>query len=277
MAKSSTTVLCIVSAILYLLVSISITFFNKALLSGYQFDYPALLLVLQHSLTLILLEAGKYLHLINYPNCDLKRCKEFLPIALLYSLNVGVALSALSALNIPMYGVLKRLATLFVLVGESVFLRKESSQRLKQSVLLIVLGAFVAGASDITFDLFAYMLALASTLLQAAYLLYVAKSGADKTINTFGLLFYNSLLALPFVLLAFLASREVSEVKSFDAFWSIEFQTCLVINLLLGSLLNFSMFLCTTVNSALTTTIMGNLKKRSFCILGFGFLKPSTN
>jgi len=273
-SKSPSTLLCIVAAVFYLLVSISITFFNKALLTGYNFHYPALLLVLQHSLTIVTLECGKFFHVINYPKFDVVKCKEFLPIALLYSLNVGVALSALSALNIPMYGVLKRLSTLFVLVGESLFLHKQSSQRLKQSVLLIVMGAFIAGASDITFDLVAYFLALSSTLLQAAYLLYVAKSGAEKGTNTFGLLFYNSLLALPFVLFVFLASSELSDVKNFDTFWNVEFQICLVVNLILGSMLNFSMFLCTTVNSALTTTIIGNLKNVLAVFLGLLFLNP---
>jgi len=222
----------------------------------------------------VLLECAKFLRIINYPQLEFARCKEFLPIALLYSLNVGVALSALSSLNIPMYGVLKRLSTLFVLAGESVFLHKESSKRLKQSVLLIVLGAFVAGAGDMTFDMVAYLLAFSSTLLQAAYLLYVAKSGTEKGISTFGLLFYNSLLALPFVLIVFLTTSEVTEVKKFDIFWNAEFQICLIINLLLGSMLNFSMFLCTTVNSALTTTIIGNLKNVLSVFLGLILLNP---
>ena len=54
--------------------------------------------------------------MIDFPNPQISKCIEvtflpeathiyqLLPVSLLYSLNVGIALSALSHLNIPMYG-----------------------------------------------------------------------------------------------------------------------------------------------------------------------------
>jgi len=173
-----------------------------------------------------------------------------------------------------MYGVLKRLATLFVMIGESVFLEKKATFKLQQSIALIVIGAVIAGTGDLSFEISGYVFALLSTLVQAAYLLYVAKTGAEKGMNTFGLLFYNSLLAIPFVLFVLFITSEIDDIRNYEQFWKPDFQICLWTNLLFGMLLNFSMFLCTTVNSALTTTIMGNLKNLLSVFLGLIFLDP---
>jgi len=183
-----------------------------------------------------------------------------LPVSLLYSINVGVALSALTSLNIPMYGVLKRLTILFVLVGESLLMKKYSSPNVKKSVFVIVAGAVVAGIGDLTFDPFAYTMAFLSCFAQAAYLLFVAKTGAETGINSFGLLFYNSLLAIPFVFIFVILNGEVEGVVNYDRLTALDFQLCFLANLLLGAMLNYAMFLCTTTNSALTTTIVGQLK-----------------
>jgi len=222
--------------------------------------------------TLIVLEFLRLIGWVSYPNPQLQKCKELLPISLLYSINVSVALSALTTLNIPMYGVLKRLGTLFVMFGESFVLGKYSSPTTQRSCLVIVAGAIIAGAGDLTFDISAYLLACVSCIAQAAYLIYVAKTGAEKDINSFGLLFYNSLLAIPFVLMTSIVTGELWKVMEYPKLWEMDFQACFIANLILGSMLNYSMFFCTTVNSPLTTTIMGHVKNALSVILSLLFM-----
>jgi solute carrier family 35 protein len=262
----------ILAASFYAVVSISTMFFNKAVLTVYEFRYTNFILLAQHLLTVVALFALRKAGLVHFPNPELSKCKQLLPVAILYSLNVGVALTALSHLNIPMYGVLKRLSTFFVLIGETVFLKKHSTWELKQAVLLIVAGAVIAGAGDLTFDLFAYIMALLSCFAQAAYLIFVAKSGAETGINSFGLLLYNSLLAIPFMVVIVIGTGELSDVQTYPHWSNTEFQVCFWINLVLGSLLNYSMFLCTVINSALTTTIMGHVKNLFSVFLGLFLL-----
>jgi len=259
------------AAVFYVIISISTTFFNKAVLSDYAFAHANFILLAQHIFTLVALHSIRTIGWVTYPNPKFQKCKELLPISLLYSLNVGVALSALTTLNIPMYGVLKRVATLFVLVGEIYILKKRSSDIIQRSVFVIVAGAVLAGAGDLTFDIQAYILACISCVAQAAYLIYVAKTGAEKDINSFGLLFYNSLLAIPFVLCFSLVTGELWQVAKYPNLWDIDFQLCFLFNLILGSMLNYSMFLCTTVNSPLTTTIMGHVKNALSVILSLLF------
>jgi hypothetical protein len=77
---------------------------------------------------------------------------------------------------------------------------------------------------DLTFDLVAYILACVSCIAQAAYLLYVAKTGAEKEFNSFGLLFYNSLLAIPFVAVIAFIGNEYALVWEYPNLWDTSFQ-----------------------------------------------------
>lgn len=77
------------------------------------------------------------------------------------------------------------------------------------------------------------------------------------------LLLYNGILSLPVLLAIILATGEVWEsvecIKTQFAETTL-FLPLLVSTLLMGSLLNYCLFLCTLCNSALTTTIVGTLR-----------------
>lgn len=78
------------------------------------------------------------------------------------------------------------------------------------------------------------------------------------------LLLYNSILSLPVLLVLIFVTGEV--YTSVPAIFTTAssrgsyFLFNLVISLFMGVLLNYSLFLCTLVNSALTTTVIGALK-----------------
>ena len=123
------------------------------------------------------------------------------------------------------------------------------------------------------------------------YLVLVEKSGAEDGLSSIEIMFYNSFLSLPFLSFLIIVTGEFpnsislllakvrnfhhpklaaflsySSLKGFKLFYSLlqcsylPFLVMLVLSLVMGIVLNFTMFLCTIVNSALTTTIVGVLK-----------------
>ncbi len=114
-----------------------------------------------------------------------------------------------------------------------------------------------------------YFFALTSVGLQAAYLLLVERSGAERGVGTTELLLYNALLSLPFLLLVILVTGEAGQLAEAVAAGAAALRSTSALILLLatcslmGLLLNYSMFLCTILNSALTTTVVGVLKVRT--------------
>jgi len=138
-------------------------------------------------------------------------------------------------------------------------------------VLLTVSGCILAGYTDLHWDARGYLSGLTSCLLQALYLVSVERTGAEKGLSSIDLLLYNSLLSFPALLVITLADGEMAAAPaklrlSQDAIglW-VSFSTAAF----LGSLLNFAVFLCTQLNSALTTTIVGVMRGVITTAVGF--------
>ena len=75
-----------------------------------------------------------------------ERGKSFILASLFYAANCILALSALSGMNIPMYGAVKRCAPLAILVLSVIVLKKGyPSCRVVSAVLLITIGCIIAG------------------------------------------------------------------------------------------------------------------------------------
>jgi len=85
--------------------------------------------------------------------------------------------------------------------------------------------------------------------------------------DTFGLMFYNSLLSLPFIIILCVAT-EWNEIIQFTQWLDLGFQFYFMGSVVLAFLLNYTVFLTTTINSPLTTNITGQIKSLVSTILG---------
>ncbi|XP_013623398.1 UDP-galactose/UDP-glucose transporter 7-like [Brassica napus] len=99
------------------------------------------------------------------------------------------------------------------------------------------------------------------------YLVLVEKSGTEDGLSSIEIMFYNSFLSLPFLSFLIIATGEFPNSCSY-----LPFLVILVLSLVMGIVLNFTVFLCTIVNSALTTTIVGVLKGVGSTTQGFVLL-----
>lgn len=167
---------------------------------------------------------------------------------------------------------LKRLTPAFVLAAHALN-GKLPSRSVIASVVVTLAGCVLAGAGDLAFDLRAYAYGCASCALQTAYLLAVGRAKAG--LSSWELLLYNSLLSAPILTLLCLANGEANRALRIlptrlagETGFAASFLGCIA----LGCLLNYAIFLCTRLNSALTTTIVGVLKGVFVTILGFIFL-----
>ncbi|VFR03177.1 unnamed protein product [Cuscuta campestris] len=114
-------------------------------------------------------------------------------------------------------------------------------------------------------------MAFISVFFQTMYLVLVERSGAEDGLSSIEIMFYNSFLSLPFLLFLIIATGEFPNSLSilFAKSTSVYFFVILLLSLVMGIVLNYTMFLCTIVNSALTTTIVGVLKGVGSTTLGF--------
>ncbi|KAH7282732.1 hypothetical protein KP509_35G045400 [Ceratopteris richardii] len=202
---------------------------------------------------------------------DWKTSKRLLPLSLFYNANVAFALASLKGVNIPMYIALKRLTPLAVLIVGLFLGKSKPSSQVTLSVLLIALGVIIAALGDFSFDPLGYMLALTSVAFQTAYLVLVERSALEDGLSSIELMLYNSILSLPFLLLLVFGIKELpfAGLLLLQKMQGFNFLLLFVFSLIMGIVLNYTMFLCTSVNSALTTTIVGVLKGVGTTTLGF--------
>jgi len=124
----------------------------------------------------------------------------------------------------------------------------------------------VAGFGDLAFDPHAYFFGFASVLSQAMYLLLVQKHADD--IGAAESLHLNSYNTLPMLLVCSVGSGELRSALHDFALSDLGFVVTFTVVTVFGCLLNYLLFLCTTYNSALTTSITGTLKTIIQTVIG---------
>lgn len=263
----TTGLLGLLIAFIYGLCSASMAFVNKAVLTSYGFNYPFFLVTCQMAFSIAILELLRLTGRTSLERFTFARGYWFIMPSIFYAANCVLSLSALSGMNIPMYSLIKRCAPVAIILLGLVILRKPlPSLAICISVGMITSGCFIAGYGDLSFDIMAYTYGLISVLSQAIYLLLVQKH-ADQ-ISAAESLHLNSYNTLPMLLICSVATGEIRHATTDFALTDVGFVVTFVAVVVFGCLLNYLLFLCTTYNSALTTSVTGTIKSIFQTIVG---------
>lgn len=151
-----------------------------------------------------------------------------------------------------------------------------SSNKVKIAVATMIFGALVAASNDLAFDAKAYSLVFVNDVTTALFGVTLKKQlGGKNSIGKIPLLFYNSMFSIPLLggLMLTVQSDQFYRLQDFNGWYEDGFYTVFFLSIMMGSVLNYSIFLCTSVNSALTTTIVGCIKNVLIAYLGvLGFV-----
>ncbi|WVZ20393.1 hypothetical protein V8G54_007715 [Vigna mungo] len=203
----------------------------------------------------------------------LRTLKHTLPLTGAYLLYMLVTMESVRGVNVPMYTTLRRTTVVFTMLVEymlmghrytsSVTFRMYNLGRVENVVIsvgLIAFGAFIAGARDFSFDAYGYAIVFLSNITTAIYLAMIARVGKTSGLNSFGLMWCNGIICGPFLAIWTLIRGDLKMTLNFPYLFSPGFIVVLLFSCILAFFLNYSIFLNTTLNSALTQTICGNLK-----------------
>lgn len=259
----------IVAAVFYGTCSASMAFANKAIMSSYNFDFPFLILVLQMLFSIALVELLMICGWTKLPPYSVERGRLFLFPSICAALHSSLSLMALKGMNIPMYGALKRCTPMVNLILSVLILHKPfPSCLIISSIMLITLGCLVAGIGDLSFDGVAYVIGSLSVVVQGLYQTLIQKA-SEKNLSVFEIFQLNCYNCLPMFAVGSILTTEPLTVTNFKNIGDTDFICCLLLVVILGSILNYSLFLSTSLNSALTTSLIGVLKSVLQTVIGF--------
>ncbi|KAG6423427.1 hypothetical protein SASPL_113823 [Salvia splendens] len=281
------------AAISYMACAVLLVLFNKAALSSYNFPSANVITLSQMISSCCLLYVLRRSKLISFNANEsvassdssnmlvsIQTLIRTSPLALTYLLYMLVTMESVRGVNVPMYTTLRRTTVVFTMIVEYLLVRQKYTRPILGSVTLIVLGAFIAGSRDLSFDSYSYLVVFLSNFTTAIYLATIARIGKSSGLNSFGLMWCNGILCAPVLLLWTLFRGDLEMTISFPYLLSPGFlvkhvidalviRAVLLFSCILAFFLNYSIFLNTTLNSALTQTICGNLKDLFTITLGW--------
>ncbi|XP_041889102.1 UDP-N-acetylglucosamine/UDP-glucose/GDP-mannose transporter isoform X2 [Corvus kubaryi] len=258
----------VLSALFYGMCSFLIVLVNKALLSAYSFPSPMFLGIGQMAATILILYVSKLNKIVHFPDFDKSIPVKLFPLPLIYVGNHLSGLSSTSKLSLPMFTVLRKFTIPLTLLLEIIILGKRYPLNIIVSVFAIILGAFIAAGSDLSFNLEGYIFVLLNDIFTAANGVYTKQKIDPKELGKYGVLFYNAcFMVIPTVIISF-STGDFQQATHFQHWTNFFFVFQFILSCLLGFLLMYSTVLCSHYNSALTTTVVGAIKNISIAYIG---------
>ncbi|KAG7024456.1 Nucleotide-sugar uncharacterized transporter 3 [Cucurbita argyrosperma subsp. argyrosperma] len=269
------------AALSYMACAVLLILFNKAALSSYNFPSANVVTLVQMVCSCCFLYALRRWKVISFTVGDsfsdnaasmvsMKTLRQTSPLAGTYLLYMLATMESVRGVNVPMYTTLRRTTVVFTMVVEYLLAGQKYTYSVVGSVGLIVLGAFIAGARDLSFDVYGYSIVFLSNITTAIYLATISRIGKSSGLNSFGLMWCNGILCAPVLLFWTFIRGDLEATISFPHLFSPGFLMVMLGSCTLAFFLNYSIFLNTTLNSAVTQTICGNLK--DFFTIGLGWM-----
>ncbi|KAI5557481.1 hypothetical protein POPTR_018G127400v4 [Populus trichocarpa] len=200
------------AAISYMASAVLLVMFNKAALSSYSFPYANVITLFQNM-------SNNPARLVSF-----KTLLHSLPLALSYLLYMLITMESVRAINVPMYTTLRRTTVAFTMIVEYLLTGQKHSLRVVGSVGIIILGAFVAGARDLSFDAYGYAVVFVANICTAVYLASIARIGKSSGLNSFGLMWCNGIICGPILLFWTSIRGDLEAMRNFPFLFSPGFQ-----------------------------------------------------
>ncbi|XP_068344719.1 UDP-N-acetylglucosamine transporter UGNT1-like [Pyrus communis] len=270
------------AAVSYMASAVLLIMFNKAALSSYNFPSANVITLFQMVSSCTFLYAMKCRKIVSFttepestPNnpavlVPFKTLIRTLPLAMSYLLYMLITMESVRGINVPMYTTLRRTTVAFTMIVEHILTRQKHSYPVMGSVGIIILGAIVAGARDLSFDAYSYGVVFVANICTAIYLASIAHIGKSSGLSTFGLMWCNGIICGPILLFWTSINGDLEGMINFPHLFSPGFQAVMLLSCVMAFSLNYCVFWNTTLNSALTQTICGNLK--DLFTIGLGWL-----
>lgn len=252
----------IFALVLYASCSIVISMMYKTVLASLNFNAPFMLLTMQTAVGLAFTTFAKHFlsHVpgLGVPPYSATIAKASILSGTLFVFNIAVGFVGLRIVNVPMFLAVRRTATVFTMFGEWIILSRVPSKPVRYAVLLVLLGTIIASSESFGTEAIGYVFTLANNVLTAISLNVTRKFSDTHGVKGFGLVFYNSLVALPLAASLTLLTGEAAYTWHFP--WTGAAFAAVLFASSLGVLMTYAVFLCTTVNSPLVTSVTGNAK-----------------
>eukprot|EP01039_Chlorochromonas_danica_P011467 gene11467-12826_t len=265
----------VASCLVFSLVSVAMVLINKYITlsvpSSLRDQMPNVFVVwFQCLFAVLLLHLLSLAGTVDLPVLDWPTVKHWLPINLLF---IGMLLTSFLSfvyLNVPMITIIKNLTNVFTVSGDYYFFKEEVSLYTVVSIVLMIIGAVMAGINDLEFSFIGYFWVGMNTFFTASYILYMrhVTTTSSVKLSKIAMVYYNNVLSSVLMFPLFLLSGDVHSLTN-PLIFNPNFLHLNAISGALGLGLNFSSLWCVGASGATTYAVVGSLCKVPVTALGF--------
>ncbi|ORZ14650.1 triose-phosphate transporter family-domain-containing protein [Absidia repens] len=248
---------------LYFFFNLTLTLYNKVILSLFDFPYPWTLTAV-HTLCGAI---GSFMFwkvdLFTPAQLGDRENMVMLMFSVLYTINIAISNVSLNLVSVPFHQVVRAMTPLFTILLSVMFLSKSYSSMTYISLCPVVLGVAFATFGDYNYTAIGFFLTVLGTVLAAIKTVVTNRVQVGRLkLHPLDLLLRMSPLAfLQTTAYAYLTGEmaQVQEFMQTRATWSFVF--ALLVNGVLAFFLNVVSFTANKKTSALTMTVAGNVKQ----------------
>uniref|UniRef100_A0A7R9UFN0 Sugar phosphate transporter domain-containing protein n=1 Tax=Pinguiococcus pyrenoidosus TaxID=172671 RepID=A0A7R9UFN0_9STRA len=256
------------AAALYAATSLVLVSANKVVLTSYAFPSSNALATSQFLTTAVAVKLASCLGYVKVAPFGAQVLRQVLPITVLFLVDVLCGLAGTKFISLPMFAVLRRFSIPTTMFLERMIQQSRPSSVIQLSVWVMVLGAIVAAVNDLAFSLLGYSFIFVNDLATASRGVYIKSLTHGQRASKIDLLYYNAVLSLLWMTAFVPLTEDVGGIAAFEGWQNPRFLVMFACSSALGVVLQYSIYLCTSANSALTTTVVGCLKNAAVTYLG---------
>ncbi|XP_078387106.1 uncharacterized protein LOC144668676 isoform X1 [Cetorhinus maximus] len=242
---------------LYLLCSGFSEFFSGVFINQYRFNFPAFIALCQALLTIVVLQLLRQAGLLKIQPYLLESGEIFLLPSICSGFHSVLTLWAVTSSNSIVFTFIQRFTPLATLVFLETFnLKKRTSFSNAFLVLLVTSCSIFAGLQIFNDEAVVYVYGLLNLLFKSTYLPLIQKICEDHKKSVVDVYYTCTINSCPLLLVYCLLHPDTPQIFPSGSWSSLIFLGFFSLVLLLGSLLNFLVFLCTLLSSALTMNMI---------------------
>ncbi|KAF9329683.1 UAA transporter [Podila minutissima] len=248
---------------MYFMLNLTLTIYNKAILSTFRFSYPWTLTGI-HTLcsgagAMVMARMGYFVpaQLGEHENMVM------LMFSFLYTLNIAISNVSLNEVSVAFHQVVRAMTPVFTIAISILFLGKRYSTLTYLSLMPLLLGVYMATVGDYSYTAMGFFLTLLGTALAAIKTVVTNRIQVGRLqLHPLDLLLRMSPLAFVQTVIFSWMKGELDEMVSFcKTEMSVSLVLALLVNGIIAFFLNYVSFTANKKTSALTMTVAANVKQ----------------
>ena len=232
-------------------------------------DINVLVVVFQAITAVVCVSASKTIGLIEYPDFNMKTAKQWAPVNIIFCMMLFTGMASLKYNSVPMVTVFKQVTNIFTTAGDKYFFGAHVEVLVVVAFGLMLFGAIAAAWNDIYITFAGIFWMTLNCLSTSGYVLALKFATKEVKLPKFGMVFYNNLLCVFFLLPA---AAFLGDVRTFFLTTEVHTLDYFIKNLFagfVGFFLNFASLNCVAITGPTTYAIVGSLNKIPIVFMGW--------